>query len=374
MGSDHHTSRCGETQRLFIAATKQDQGKTTVSLGLMAAFGDLCPPVGFIKPVGQRYIEVDGLRVDEDAALMHSAFKLSCDLADTSPVTVARSFTRDYILRPRPNVLVGRIRESFGRVADGAGAVVIEGTGHAGVGSCFDTSNADVARLLGAKVILVASGGIGKPIDEVMLNKGLLDCKGVELLGVVLNKVIPEKLETITDFVRAGLKRLGVRLLGSIPFEPTLLNPTLGQVLREVKGELLHGADQLNRPVRSVIVGAMSAAHALPYITPGCLLITSGDRDDLVLAIASLTAAAADPHDMPAGLLLTGGLRPPATIEAFIRRANVPTLLSGDDTYRVATDVDELRVKIQPSDTAKIDTACRLVRTHLDIEQLMEAM
>ncbi|MFW6155512.1 MAG: phosphotransacetylase family protein [Planctomycetota bacterium] len=374
MTSEDQTDRCGETKRLFIAATKQDQGKTTVSLGLMAAFGELCPPVGFIKPVGQRYIEVDGLRVDEDAALMRSAFNLACDLADTSPVTVARSFTRDYILRPRPDALVGRIRDSFGRIADGAGAVVIEGTGHAGVGSCFDTSNADVARLLGAKVILVASGGIGKPIDEVMLNKGLLDRKGVELLGVVLNKVIPEKLDTITEFVRAGLKRLGVRLLGTIPFEPTLLNPTLRQVLREVKGELLHGQDHLDRPIRSVVVGAMSAANALPYITPGCLLITSGDREDLVLAITSLTAAATDPHHVPTGLLLTGGLRPPASVESFIRRANVPTLLSDDDTYRVATDVDELRVKIQPADTIKITTACRLVRDHLDIEQLMAAM
>ncbi|NLF32878.1 MAG: AAA family ATPase [Planctomycetes bacterium] len=374
MASEHHSEGHGQAKRLFIAATKQDQGKTTISLGLMAAFGELCPPVGFIKPVGQRYIEVDGLRVDEDAALMRSAFNLQCDLADTSPVTVARSFTRDYILRPRPDVLMGRIRESFGRVAAGAATVVIEGTGHAGVGSCFDASNADVARLLGAKVILVASGGIGKPIDEVMLNKGLLDQRGVDLLGVVLNKVIPDKLDSITEFVRAGLGRLGVRLLGSIPFEPTLLNPTLRQVLREVRGELLHGPDLLDRPIRSVVVGAMAAANALPYIKPGCLLITSGDREDLILAITSLTAAATDPRQVPAGLLLTGGLRPPASIEAFIRRANVPTILSTEDTYRVATDVDELRVKIQPEDTAKIETACRLVRTHLDIQQLLDAM
>jgi len=129
-------------KKVFVAATGQDQGKTTVSLGLMAAFTDLCPPTGFIKPVGQRYVEIDGVRVDEDVALMRSIFPAGCAMADMSPVTVGRSFTRDYIQDPHPDVLNQRILDSFGRMAEGMRSVVIEGTGHAGVGSCFDTSNA----------------------------------------------------------------------------------------------------------------------------------------------------------------------------------------------------------------------------------------
>jgi len=363
-----------EPKRVFIAATKQDQGKTTVSLGLMAALEKLYPPVAFIKPVGQRYVQIEGKRIDKDAALMQRVFGLRCDLADTSPIAVARTFTRDYIADPQPNVLIDRITSSFAHVADGAGAVVIEGTGHAGVGSCFDASNAVVAKLLAAKVILVTSGGIGKPIDEVMLNKGLLDQRGVELLGVVLNKVLPEKIESITDFVRKGLGRLGVPLLGSIPFEPSLQNPTVRQVIREIGGELLLGEGGIDRPIQRVLVGAMTARNALQYISPGCLLITPGDRDDMIMTVASVCDDATDPSEYPAGMLLTGGLRPDAGVMRCIEDTPIPVVLIDQDSYSVATHVDNLRVKIQPEDTAKIEIACRLVQDHLDIEQLMRLL
>ncbi len=362
------------TKKVFVAATGKDQGKTTISLGLMAAFEELCPPVRFIKPVGQRYVEVEGVRVDEDSALMRSIYPGMCNLGDTSPVTVPRSFTRDYILRPRPKVLADKILKSFARLTDGAGAAVIEGTGHAGVGSCFDTSNADVAALLDAKVILVAGGGIGKPIDEVMLNQGLLAQRGVELLGVILNKVLPSKMDSITHFVRTGLKRLGIELLGAVPYEPALCEPTMRQILNELGGELLHGDDSLDRPVEHVLVGAMTAANAMEYIRPGCLLITPGDREDLILTVANLFAGQTDPAQRMAGILLTGGIRPPAKIMEFIERTNIPVVLREEDSYRVATDVDDLKVKIQPQDTAKIETASRIVQDHLDVEQIMDRL
>jgi len=94
-----------EPKKVFIAATQQDQGKTTLSLGLLAFLNDILPPAGFIKPVGQRYVEIDGVRVDEDVALVRSIYSCSCPLGDMSPVTVGQSFTRDYIRNPRPDEL-----------------------------------------------------------------------------------------------------------------------------------------------------------------------------------------------------------------------------------------------------------------------------
>jgi hypothetical protein len=359
-------------KKVFVAATMQDQGKTTVSLGLMQAFSELCGPVGFIKPVGQRYVEVEGVRVDEDVSLMRAIFPCRCQLADMSPVTVGRTFTRDYILKPQPELLMKRIRESFDRMAEGNRSVVIEGTGHAGVGSCFDASNADVARLLGGKVILVAGGGIGKPIDEVLLNRSLFEDTQVDFLGVILNKVMPDKLDSIREVVGAGLKRKGIDLLGCIPHEPSLANPSMQQILDEIGGELLNGEESLGNNVETVIVGAMAAHRALEYIVPNCLLITPGDRDDLVLAALSTCTLDPSKGSCVAGILLTGGTRPHPSILGLMARTPIPVILIEEDSYSVAAAVHALKVKIQPSDKGKIQTAPKLVRQYVDIERIIE--
>jgi BioD-like phosphotransacetylase family protein len=363
-----------EPKKVFVAATGQDQGKTTVSLGLMSAFRELCPPVGFIKPVGQRYVEVHGVRVDEDVALMREIFPADCALADMSPVTVGRSFTRDYIRDPHRQEIVERIREAFQRMSAGMSSVVIEGTGHAGVGSCFDTSNADVAKLLGAKVILVAGGGIGKPIDEVLLNESLFHDRGVELIGVVLNKVLPSKLEENREIVATGLGRKNIDLLGCIPFEPRLASPSVRQVLDEIGGELLNGEASLGNSIGSVIVGAMAAHRALEYIIPGCLLITPGDRDDLILAAMSICTMGAGPKDQVAGILLTGGAGPQKTVLDLVRRTEIPVILVKSDSYTAAAAVNDLKVKIQPTDTTKTLLATQLIRQHVNVQRIVERL
>jgi BioD-like phosphotransacetylase family protein len=367
-------SQPSEPKKVFVAATGQDQGKTTVSLGLMDAFREHCPPVGFIKPVGQRYVEFEGVRVDEDVALMRVMFPADCELADMSPVTVGRSFTRDYIRDPHPDELARRIRGSFERMAAGKGSVVIEGTGHAGVGSVFDTSNADVAKLLGAKVIVIAGGGIGKPIDEVMLNHNLFRNRGVDFLGVVLNKVLPAKLEAIREAVRMGLARHGIELLGCIPHEPRLAAPSVRQVLEEIGGKLLNGEQSLANSIETVIVGAMAAHRALEYISPDCLLITPGDRDDLILAALSACATGTDEGDSVAGMLLTGGAEPHTNTMELIRRTRVPVILVKGDSYSTAAAVNDLKVKIQPTDEKKTTIATQLVRGHVDVDRILERL
>ncbi len=362
-------SSTSSVKKVFVAATGQDQGKTTVSLGLMAAFNQACPPVGFIKPVGQRYVECDGVRVDEDVALIRSIFPSDCGLGDMSPVTVGRSFTRDYIREPHKDALSKRILDSFDRMASGKGSVVIEGTGHAGVGSIFDTSNADVAHLLGADVILVAGGGIGRPIDEVMLNQSLFADRGVKLIGVILNKVLPAKLDGIKQAVKAGLGRKGIDLLGCIPYEPALAKPSVRQVLEEIDGEMINGEKSLGNAVDAVIVGAMAAHRALEYIRPGCLLITPGDRDDLILA--ALSTCTSDGDDL-AGILLTGGVMPQKNTLGMIARTSIPVMLINDDSYSAASAVHSLKVKIQPTDAAKTALASRIVRQYVDLPHILE--
>src|SRR5436305_4274673 len=216
-----------ETPRVFIAATRQNDGKTTTSLGLMAALQKVHPRIGYIKPVGQRFVEIAEQKIDEDTVLMDQVYKLNCPLVDMSPIAVEPDFTRKYLQSSNYDALVRKIQKAFDRVAWEKDFVLCEGSGHAGVGSVFDLSNAQVDKILGAKVIIVTQGGIGKPIDEVSLNQALFEKEGVEIIGVIINKVIGAKVDYVTDFARRGLKRKGLELRGVIPHQQTLSRPTL---------------------------------------------------------------------------------------------------------------------------------------------------
>src|SRR3982750_1559531 len=215
------------TPRVFIAATRQNDGKTTTSLGLLSALQKVYPRVGYIKPVGQRFVEVEEQKIDEDTVLMDRVYQLNCPLVDMSPIAVEPDFTRKYLQSSNNETLVRKIQKAFDRVAWEKDFVLCEGSGHAGVGSVFDLSNAQVAKILKAKVVIVSQGGIGKPIDEVALNQALFDKEGVEIIGVILNKVLPEKVDYVADFTRRGLKRRGLELLGVIPNTKILARPTM---------------------------------------------------------------------------------------------------------------------------------------------------
>src|SRR5205809_6320533 len=228
------------TPRIFIAATRQNDGKTTVSLGLISALQRRYPRVGYIKPVGQRFVEIEEQKIDEDTVLMDSVYRLNCPLLDMSPIAVEPDFTRKYLQSSNREALVKKIEKAFDRVAWEKDFVLCEGSGHAGVGSVFDLSNAQVAKILHAKVIIVTQGGIGKPIDEVSLNQALFEKEGVEIIGVILNKVLLGKVDYVTEFARRGLKRKGLELLGVIPHQRILSSPTVDLIRDELGAELLN--------------------------------------------------------------------------------------------------------------------------------------
>src|SRR5437899_8884233 len=222
------------TPRVFIAATRQNDGKTTASLGLIAALQRHFPRVGYIKPVGQRFVEIEEQKIDEDTVLMDSVYQLNCPLVDMSPIAVEPDFTRKYLESANNEALVKKIKRAFDRVAWEKDFVLCEGSGHAGVGSVFDLSNAQVAKILGAKVIIVTQGGIGKPIDEVALNQALFEKEGVQIIGIIINKVLQAKVDYVTDFARRGLRRKGLDLLGVIPHQSILSRPTLNLIREEL--------------------------------------------------------------------------------------------------------------------------------------------
>jgi len=359
---------------LYVSATKQDTGKTTLIVGLLNALRDQGLDVGYMKPVGQRYVQYEGCNVDEDAVLAREVFGLRDAPADLSTVAIERGFTAHYIFNRDPKPLEAKIRASFERLHQVHPYMLVEGTGHAGVGSCFDLSNARVAELFGASAIIIAKGGIGQAIDEAALSLHLFQKHGVEVLGVVLNKVWPEKLDKIREAVAKGLENLGTRLLGVVPYQPTLVYPQMDQVAAEVGGRILCGEANLANRVKRTVVAAMEPEHVAIYLRPDTLMILPGDRvDNMEVALSAPPVEPGGPRPV-VGLVLTGGFEPPAPMTARLREAGIPTILCEQDTFSVAAALQEMRFKMRSGDRDKIQEVERLVRESVDIDVLKRAM
>jgi len=361
-------------RRLFVAATRQNDGKTSCSLGFVKGFEGLASSIGFIKPVGQRYITAEDQQVDEDAWLIKQACHMDTPLKLMNPIVIPQYFTRQYLEDPEnmhPK-LVESIQCAYDELSAGKDLMVIEGTGHAGVGSVFDLSNARVAKQLDAKVVIVTLGGIGQPVDEVAMNLSLFEKENVKVIGVIANKVLPQKLEQTKYYLSRALDRLGLPLLGVIPNTPRLAWPTVGQIVDSLRAQVLNGQDRLANPIANIIIGAMTPHNALTYVQDKTMLIVPGDRDDIVLAALTMDLLRRDIK--LAGIILTGGLQPQPQTMDMVCRTDIPVLAIESRTYETTTLIHDISVKIRVTDEEKIKLAVANLREHVELDELWHAL
>ena len=360
-----------DTRRIFVAATRMNDGKTTTCLGLTAALQAMGLHVGYIKPIAQRVVMSGEDQVDEDTLLIDGLFDLNVPIAAMSPVAIGPDFTKQYLENPEEigPQLKDRICRAFDRTAYGKDIVVVEGSGHAGVGSVFGASPADTARGLGTKAIIVAAGGIGKPIDEIALNKALFDKAGVEVVGAILNKVMPDKVDFIRDFAGRGLRRMGVPLLGVVPLQETLVYPNLDQVADETKARWIHQPAGLRR-VRRVVIGAMSARRSAEYLrVPGTLVIVPGDREDLLEAF--IAGAGTQPLS---GVFFSNGLLPDEGIIRRLKEAGIAMAAVEAESFAVTARINNMTVKTMRQDADKIPIIRKMISESVDIPALLRAL
>jgi hypothetical protein len=361
------------SKRLYITATRREDGKTAVTLGLMRALLARTPRVGFMKPLGKRDVEQRGMGLDEDSLLIEKACEVHCSLRDMSPVTIDREFTEEFFRSGAKEDLLGRITAAFGRIAEEKDVVVLEGTGHACLGSVYGLSNATVAKAVGAKVLIVSSGGVAQPVDEIALNVSFFRAHGVEVVGAVVNKALPHEVPPLLDFGRRALEGFGVPLLGVLPHDALLASATVLQVFEGIGAQLICGEGRLSTRVGKTLVGAMQVHNAIDSFEDDALLITSGDRADLVAA-AMLSRLMTREGRGLAGVILTRGMRPPDSIMAVLKKMDLPVATVRANTYTTATRVEGLERKIAPTDRAKHDLALALVEKHLDVDRLVGAL
>lgn len=365
------TDRC---PGIYIAGTSQHSGKTLVSLGLVAALRDRGLKVSYMKPVGQRTVEVNGAHVDEDVILINTVYGLETDPADCNPVTIPSGYTTEFVReRKSRQPLIDRILASYDRISEGADLVIVEGTGHAGVGSIIGMGNAQVAAILGAGAMIVTGGGLGRPADEFALNRAMFAQEGCRIIGMVANKFLPKKIDELKPLLATWLSQFDDRLLGVIPYESILSELTMRQIASETGAEIIHGEQHLDRRISDCIIGAQYSHRLLQSLKPGVLAIIPGDRDDLILAAISSEELSSEMTGT-IGICITGGIMPHHSVLRLIERSQAPVIAIREGTYDVASEISDVVGKMLPSDIEKIETGQRLVKRAIDLDAVLGAL
>lgn len=352
---------------LYITATEARSGKSAVALGVMQMLLRKVERVCFFRPI------INSLpgspEQDNDIALLCSQFNLDQPYEQTYGFT--RKEARALVSLEK---MVEGIMEKYNQLKETCDFVLCEGTDFAESTAAFEVDiNAEISKNLGSPVLLVANAH-EKSADDVLRPVELalrsLQEKGCQTTAVILNRIQPRNADEIIGLLRQR-GSLQQELIYALPEEPFLNRPTMNEIAKALGARVLWGQDQLNRHVHTFTVAAMQLQNLLPRISRGSLIITPGDRTDVIVGCL---AALSSSMENIAGILLTGGLVPEEPVWRLIKtfRRSVPILSVEESTFHTATVVDRMHATITADDQGKITKALGLFEKHVDLAQLSE--
>lgn len=360
---------------IFIAATGQNVGKTTFCLGLIAALQKRYPSVGFIKPVGQQHVKINGqINVDKDVVLFKEHYKMQSDWADMSPVIIPGGFTRDFLDKKiTEEDMYQKIITSFHKIFVNHTYTVVEGTGHVGVGSIVNLNNAKVAAALGLDMVIVASGGLGSAHDELALNIAMCQQHGVNVRGVILNRVLDEKRDMILDYFPKTLKQWGIPLIGCVPYNEFLNTPTIKDFAFLFETNLISGERHRYRHFQHSRLVAGSVESYRDEMTPNELVITPASREDIIRAtLDKHEEMAKQGIDFQGGMILTSSHPPSESIVKEMRQINLPVLYAPVCSYDAMKMITSFTAKIRTEDVLKVEKAISLIEENVNFDLLCQ--
>lgn len=342
-------------KKIFIAATGQHCGKTTISLSLMHLARKKYERVGFIKPIGPKCIEYNGLTMDMDAAMMAGVYGLDEDAHLMSPMTLTPGSTRKFLdgkIAPEtPRMLIsGAIRE----LEQKYDFLIIEGAGHGGVGSVVGANNAQVATMAGAPVLMVTNGGIGNVVDAVELNLALYEREKTDVRVIMVNKLLPEKRERSLAYLKKAFSGSELLVTSAFDYNPILAHPTL-QHVAEMLGLPLNGnSAEKSRICHNIQLGAASSQRVIDHLEDSTLLIVTSSRDELIVTASSL-------HHIPdfkkrlTGLVISGHAPMSLITQQILDDSKIPYIRVEETSSEVFYRLKEHVSKIGPDDLEKIE-------------------
>jgi len=357
-------------KKLFIAATGQNCGKTTMSVSLMHLARKKYGRVGFIKPIGPK-IEMFGDRiVDMDAALMAKAYGLEEDIHLMSPIALHKNFTKEFLAgKIHQEDLEQTLLAAVSQLEKKYDLLIVEGAGHAGVGSIIGLNNGRVAQLLDAPVVIVTGSGIGSVVDSLRLNMALFEKEGADVRMAVINKVRYGKRNHIIELVKLAFADSNLQIAGGFNFSPILANPTLAHISKILNLPLRANDLERSRIIHNIQLGAASSQRVVDSLLKDSLLTVTGSRDELLVTISSL-------YHIPeyrrkiAGLIITGRNPVSDISQKIVEDSGIPYIRVKKTTADVYTALTEDVAKITVEDVEKLNW----IKDHAEKEVDFEAI
>jgi phosphate acetyltransferase len=354
-------------QSVYIAGASSGSGKSVVVLGFMEMLYAVNRRVGFFRPIVARGVERDNL-----TSLVRSRFGLPFSPEMLYGCTAEAA--RHLISAGQYDDLLKLILNKFKMLEESCDLVVCAGTDFDGLVPSLEFDfNADLANNFGCSLVVVVKGFGRTPeeaVDALQLAHESMLNRGGDFLASVINGVAPEQVTLIRERARILIpKNENVYVL---PLVPSLGMPTIREIQQALGADCLCGeGDALNQVVTNYKVAAMEVPDFLGYVDDGCLIITPGDRSDIILA--SLAADASSSFPRVAGLLLTGGLHPAKNVQRLLeglRRTKVSILCVPTDTFTTALNVNRIESSILAGDDRKIAAALGVFEGHVDVNEL----
>ncbi len=357
---------------VFIAGSGKDAGKTTLCLGLAASLNSRVEGgVSFFKPLGQKVTVVNGDSVGQDSWFISRALGLPLHSETGTPVLASRGAAERFVLTGEPEGMQNAVKRAYRQLRGESGLVLVEGTGHPGVGSVFELGNAKVASILGTPVILVLEGGVGSTIDSFCMCRAVFEAHGVPLLGVVINRVIPSRMEKVSRVVLEWFGSRGIPVFGILPFEEVIARPSVAAITRELGASLLHGQAGV-RGGAGFIAAFDSTEEVLARLRAApekALLVSSGRPDVLDAVIVSVVAGG----PCPAAAVVCGG-EPDGRRGAACAAAGIPLYHTGAGLEGSALRLSRSLFKTEPDEKEKISSILEMVKEHVDPEAILNAL
>ena len=357
------------SKAIYIATTEPNSGKSIVSIGLMQLLLGRAAKVGYFRPIID---DTEPGSIDNHINTITKYFKLDIPYED------AYAFRRSEVIRlkneDRDDEIIGEIISKYKAIEERFDFILVEGTSFLGEGTLIEFDiNILIAKNIGIPAIILASG-VGKTLNGLVGNLKIaydsFDDKGVQVLAVIANKVQKENVSLVKEGLQKQLP--ADVLVAAIPLNPLLANPSVKEIMETLNGEILFGNDYINNQANGFSVGAMQLRNYLVHLKETGLVITPGDRADIILGALQANQSANYPNI--SGIVLTGGIIPEEPICKLIEglSAVVPIISVKEGTYAIANRIGAIKSKMYAENTEKIQISISDFETYVPTEELTE--
>ena len=356
---------------IYIATSEHNSGKSIITLGLMSMLIGKTAKVGYFRPIIEDF--EDG-KLDNHIETVISHFGLDIDFEDAFAITKSKLIKKKN--KGKIGEVLDLIIDKYKRLEEQFDFVLVEGTSFSGEGTVIELDmNVLIAKNLGIPTIIVGSG-VGKTLDELIdslyLAYDSFKVKDVEVLAVIANKVQPENIKLVTDGLKSNLPK--EVLVDAIPIISSLHNPTIKEIVDVLGAKVLFGADSLNNEVGNFSVGAMQLRNYLLHLKENALVITPGDRADIILG--ALQANESANYPTISGIVLTGNILPEDSIIKLIEGLTtiVPIITVEGGTYGITNQLGNIKSKIYADNKHKIEASITTFEKYVDLDGLSKKL